>query len=68
MTATEDVRDGENVQGDLAALWEEASLEYYNLTKLKPSGKRFHSMEDILNDQEVQEKFTEVSNLASLII
>jgi hypothetical protein len=53
-------------QSDLASLWQEASMEYYSIIKIKPSElQQFRSMDDILKDQDIQTKFKKVCLLSS---
>jgi hypothetical protein len=46
---------------DLALMWEEASIQYYNAIEMKPTDlKRFKSVDEILADRDIQNNFQKV--------
>ena len=48
---------------DLALMWEEATIEYYNTIKMHPKDlKRFKNVDEILQDREIQDNFQKVFN------
>jgi hypothetical protein len=48
---------------DLALMWEEASIQYYNTIQMNPTDlKRFKSVDDILEDRDIQNNFQRVFN------
>ena len=52
---------------DLALMWEEASIQYYNAIEKKPTDlKRFKSVDEILADRDIQNNFQKVFNPPTL--
>ena len=46
---------------DLALMWQEASMQYYNTIDMKPTYlKRFKNADEILADKQIQKNFQKV--------